>query len=53
MDARVLAQVRAVGECFVALMAFVRFHVFDVQLRVQLQFRLGCKYLLKKEKNVC
>lgn len=30
MDARVLAQVRAVGECFVTLMAFVRFHVFDV-----------------------
>jgi len=49
MDARVLAQVRAVGECFVALMAFVRFHVFDVQLRVQLQFRLGCEYLLKKK----
>jgi len=30
MDARVLTQVRTVGECFVALMAFVRFHVFDV-----------------------
>jgi len=30
MDARVLTQVRTVGECFVALMAFVRFHIFDV-----------------------
>jgi len=48
MDARVLAQVRAVGERLVALVAFVRFHVFDVQLRVQLQFRFGREYLLNK-----
>lgn len=32
--ARVLAQIRAVGERFVALVTFVRFNVFDVQLRV-------------------
>lgn len=50
VNACVLTQVRAVRECLVALMAFVRFHVFYVQLRVQLQFRLGREYLEKHEK---
>lgn len=49
MDARVLAQVRAVGERLVALVALVRLHVLDVQLRVQLQFGLGREYLRNKK----
>lgn len=51
VDTGVLAQVRAVGERLVALVAFVRFHVFHVQLRVQLQFRFGREYLEEEKTN--
>ena len=46
VDARMLRQVRAVGERLGALRAFVRLGLAHVDLRVKLQVCLGAKNLL-------
>lgn len=52
VDPRVLAQVGAVRERLATLIALVRLHFSHVQLRVQLQLRLGRKYLKQERKRM-
>lgn len=51
VDTSVLRQVGAVGERLAALRTLVRLHLAHVQLRVQLELRLGPKDLQQQTKN--